>query len=188
MLTASEPPADVTPFLFPRACLPDHQLEAACVAGMPVFASLPVPAILIDIDDHDRRAELEGRRVFERLCNPCAAVRLDMIAVDAPLGRRAFTRARENGTPLFVNDVDVWQRSGARTGNVILCSLRRLISMPRGRDPDDVTHARCRTHGRRTILSNPPAKSAIAWRELAHEIKTRCGGITGGAQLSQHET
>jgi hypothetical protein len=72
-----------------------------------LWASLPVPALQIgtenEIVDINSAAEgffntsaksLRGRPVW------------DKVAIDAPL-EEAFERARENGTPLFVNDVDI---------------------------------------------------------------------------------
>ena len=73
----------------------------------PIFTSLPIPTVLIGDNDAitDLNPEAEG------FLNASAkSVRgtpvWDMIAVDAPL-EDAFARARETGTPLFVNDADV---------------------------------------------------------------------------------
>ena len=72
-----------------------------------VFASLPVPAILIDTDDTIAELNSEAEGFLNASAKSVRGVPVwDMIAVDAPL-EEAFTRARDNGTPLFVNDVDV---------------------------------------------------------------------------------
>jgi two-component system nitrogen regulation sensor histidine kinase GlnL len=103
-----------------------------------------------------------------------------MIAVDAPL-EEAFTRARDNGTPLFVNDVDVG--SGQRPP--VQCALHfaplidaagQMILMITPRE----------MAGRMTQNNSvkSAAKSAIGMAEmLAHEIKNPLAGITGAAQL-----
>ncbi|MEH6644978.1 two-component system sensor histidine kinase NtrB [Sulfitobacter sp.] len=147
----------------------------------PLWASLPVPAILVGPDDLilDINAAAEG--FFNASAKGVIGAPVwDMIAVDAPL-EEAYGRARETETTLFVNDVDVGsgQRaplqsqlqiaplSGADGVMILMISPRELA----GR----MTH-------NHSVKSS--AKSAIGMAEmLAHEIKNPLAGITGAAQL-----
>ena len=144
-------------------------------------SSLPVPAILID--GSDLIADLNP--AAEGFMNNSTKTLLgqpvwDKLAVDAPL-EASFKRAREQGTPLFVNDVDVG------TGNrpPLVCSLHiapiqnqpgwmiMLIS------PRELAGRMTQNHSVKSA-----AKSAIGMAEmLAHEIKNPLAGITGAAQL-----
>jgi len=146
-----------------------------------LWSSLPVPAILVN--EKDEILDLNG--VAENFLNASSkSVRgtpvWDRIAVDAPL-EEAFSRARNQGTPLFVNDVDVGtgnappmqcnvqvaQVADGAGQMIILISPRELAS--RVSNSDSVKSA---------------AKSAIGMAEmLAHEIKNPLAGITGAAQL-----
>ena len=146
-----------------------------------LWSSLPVPAILIDGTDliADLNPAAEGfmnNSTKTLLCQPV----WDKLAVDAPL-EASFKRAREQGTPLFVNDVDVG------TGNrpPLVCSLHiapiqnqpgwmiMLIS------PRELAGRMTQNHSVKSA-----AKSAIGMAEmLAHEIKNPLAGITGAAQL-----
>ena len=146
-----------------------------------VFASLPVPAILIDTDDTIAELNSEAEGFLNASAKSVRGVPVwDMIAVDAPL-EEAFTRARDNGTPLFVNDVDVG--SGQRPP--VQCALHfaplidaagQMILMITPRE----------MAGRMTQNNSvkSAAKSAIGMAEmLAHEIKNPLAGIAGAAQL-----
>lgn len=146
-----------------------------------LWSSLPVPAILID--GSDLIADLNP--AAEGFMNNSTKTLLgqpvwDKLAVDAPL-EASFKRAREQGTPLFVNDVDVG------TGNrpPLVCSLHiapiqnqpgwmiMLIS------PRELAGRMTQNHSVKSA-----AKSAIGMAEmLAHEIKNPLAGITGAAQL-----
>ena len=101
--------------------------------------------------------------------------------IDAPL-ERAYARASENRTSLFVNDVDVG--SGERPPmqcNIQFAPLRDetddkmlMIFEPR----------EMATRLNKSAQSIRAAKSAIGMAEmLAHEIKNPLAGITGAAQL-----
>lgn len=160
---------------------PNKTPEATQADDCALWASLPVPAFLVARDDTiaDINAAAEG------FLNASAkAVRgvpvWDMIAVDAPL-EDAFARARDTGTPLFVNDVDVGsgQRpplqsqlqiaplSGSDGVMILMISPRELAG---------------RMTQNQSVKS--AAKSAIGMAEmLAHEIKNPLAGITGAAQL-----
>ncbi len=155
--------------------------EATKANDRALWASLPVPAFLVAHDDTitDINAAAEG------FLNASAKAVIgtpvwDMIAVDAPL-EDAFARARDTGTPLFVNDVDVGsgQRpplqsqlqiaplSGSDGGMILMISPRELAG---------------RMTQNQSVKS--AAKSAIGMAEmLAHEIKNPLAGITGAAQL-----
>jgi two-component system nitrogen regulation sensor histidine kinase GlnL len=146
-----------------------------------IWSSLPVPAILIDDADcigalnpaaegfmNNSSKWLMGQPIWDRL------------AVDAPL-EESFSRAREFGTPLFVNDVDVG------TGNrpPLVCNLQ--IAPLSGRpgwmimliSPRELAGRMTQSHSVKSA-----AKSAIGMAEmLAHEIKNPLAGIAGAAQL-----
>ncbi|MEQ6247961.1 ATP-binding protein [Sulfitobacter sp. HNIBRBA3233] len=146
-----------------------------------LWASLPVPALLVASDDSiaDINAAAEG--FLNASAKSVVGTPVwDLLAVDAPI-EEAFARARENGTTLFVNDVDVGsgQRpplvsqlqiaplSGTRGTMILMISPRELA-------------------GRMTQSQSvkSAAKSAIGMAEmLAHEIKNPLAGITGAAQL-----
>lgn len=146
-----------------------------------IWASLPVPAVLIAPND----TILDINSAAEGFLNVSAksvrgAPLWDQIAIDAPL-EQSFARARANGTPLFVNDVDVGsgQRAplqcalqiapvlGAQGQMILLITPRELAGRMTQND---------------TVKS--AAKSAIGMAEmLAHEIKNPLAGITGAAQL-----
>jgi len=146
-----------------------------------LWASLPVPAILITREDRvaDINAAAEG------FLNASAKAVIgqpiwDMLAVDAPL-EDALARARTNGTPLFVNDVDVG------TGNRAPLQSALQIAPLAGSDgvmilmisPRELAGRMTQSHSVKSA-----ARSAIGMAEmLAHEIKNPLAGITGAAQL-----
>ena len=82
------------------------------ISNQSIWASIPVPTLLIDKDDRiiDVNSAAEGFLNASAKSVTGEPV-WDMVAVDDPL-EEAFARARTQGTPLFVNDVDVG--SGAR--------------------------------------------------------------------------
>ena len=151
------------------------------IFGAALWASLPVPSLMIDgtdiITSSNPAAEsflnlsaksLEGQRFW------------DKVMIDAPL-EEPFNRARKNRSSLFVNDVDVG--SGERPP--MLCNIQfapligdndKMIVMISPREiASRVTH---------NNYSGKAAKSAIGMAEmLAHEIKNPLAGITGAAQL-----
>ncbi|MCK0148610.1 ATP-binding protein [Marivita sp. S6314] len=146
-----------------------------------IWSSLPAPAIVIDADerilDMNPAAEgfinnsakwLRGQSIWDRL------------TVDAPM-EKSLARARANGTPLFVNDVDI----GTANRAPLVCNLQ--IAPLQGHDgcmillisPREMAG---RVNQSQTVKS--AAKSAIGMAEmLAHEIKNPLAGITGAAQL-----
>jgi two-component system nitrogen regulation sensor histidine kinase GlnL len=146
-----------------------------------LWASLPVPAMQIDADnlivDINSAAEgffntsaksVRGRPVW------------DQLAIDAPL-EEAFERARANGTPLFVNDVDV----GSGNRPPMECALQ-IAPMAGAEGHMLMLISPRELHGRFTQIQSvkSSAQSAIGMAEmLAHEIKNPLAGITGAAQL-----
>ncbi|MCV2870008.1 ATP-binding protein [Defluviimonas sp. WL0002] len=150
-------------------------------ASASVWASLPIPAILIGAEgrtvDVNAPAELflnlsarslKGQNFFER------------VAIDAPL-EEAFARIRVNRSPVFINDVAV----GTGERAPVLCNLQAASLTD---DPDTILLLIAPREfadrlGRGGAIKSS-AKSAIGMAEmLAHEIKNPLAGITGAAQL-----
>jgi two-component system nitrogen regulation sensor histidine kinase GlnL len=146
-----------------------------------IWASLPIPAFMIDESNNI----LDANSAAEGFINVSAKSVIgdpiwDTIAIDAPL-EDAFARARANGTPLFVNDVDVG--SGQRAP--LQCALQIAPVVDRAGDmillitPRELAGRMTQSHSVKSA-----AKSAIGMAEmLAHEIKNPLAGITGAAQL-----
>ncbi|WP_323775639.1 two-component system sensor histidine kinase NtrB [Leisingera sp.] len=146
-----------------------------------LWASLPVPAFLIDARDKiaDVNAAGEGFLNTSRKALVGQPV-WDALAIDAPI-EVAFARARMQGTPLFVNDIDVG--SGSRAP--LQCGVQ--IAPLHGQEgvmllmvtPRELAGRMIQTHSAKSA-----AASAIGMAEmLAHEIKNPLAGITGAAQL-----
>ena len=146
-----------------------------------IWASLPVPAILIAPDDRivDINPAAEGFINASAKTVQGTPV-WDLFAIDDPL-ETAFNRARAQGTPLFVNDIDVG--SGQRPP--LKCSLQ--IAPLAGTEGHMLMMVTPRELAGRMTQSHSvksAAKSAIGMAEmLAHEIKNPLAGITGAAQL-----
>lgn len=146
-----------------------------------LWASLPVPALLISSEDR----LLDINPAAEGFLNASARSLVgepvwDIIAVDAPLDE-ALARARENGTPLFVNDVDVG--SGQRAPLQSALQIAPLTGRPGVMilmiSPRELAGRLTQGHSVKSA-----ARSAIGMAEmLAHEIKNPLAGITGAAQL-----
>ncbi|MBN7785734.1 PAS domain-containing protein [Ponticoccus gilvus] len=148
---------------------------------MQIWSSLPVPAILID--EYEKIAEMNpaAEGFFNNSAKWLTGQPIwDRLAVDAPL-EESLQRAREHGTPLFVNDVDVG--TGARPP--LVCNLQ--FAPVQGREgwmimlisPRELAGRMTQSHSVKSA-----AKSAIGMAEmLAHEIKNPLAGITGAAQL-----
>ncbi|OBY27395.1 two-component system sensor histidine kinase NtrB [Leisingera sp. JC1] len=146
-----------------------------------LWASLPVPAFLIDAWDKiaDVNAAGEGFLNTSRKALMGQPV-WDTLAIDAPI-EEAFARARVQSTPLFVNDIDVG--SGSRAP--LQCGVQ--IAPLQGQEgvmllmvtPRELAGRMTQTHSAKSA-----AASAIGMAEmLAHEIKNPLAGITGAAQL-----
>lgn len=146
-----------------------------------LWASLPVPAFLIDADDRivDVNSAAEGFLNLSRkavLGHPI----WDQLAIDAPI-EPAFERARGQGTPLFVNDIDVG--SGNRAPLQCAIQIAPLVGSPGVMmmlvSPRELAGRMTQSHSVKSA-----AQSAIGMAEmLAHEIKNPLAGITGAAQL-----
>ncbi len=146
-----------------------------------LWASLPVPALILDDKDRIRdvnpaaetflnasKKSLDGHLVW------------DKIFVDAPL-EDSFARVRSAQAPLFVNAVDV----GTGSRKPVSCDVQ-IASLNDKPDHVLVLLENRELQGRmdRAMSSKTAAKSAIGMAEmLAHEIKNPLAGITGAAQL-----
>lgn len=150
-------------------------------SDLAIWASLPVPTLIIGPDD--RIVEINS--AAEGFLNVSSkSVRdvpvWDQIAVNDPL-EAAFERARDSGTPLFVNDVDVG--SGERAPMQSDLQVAPLVGHPGHMilmiSPRELAGRMTQNHSVKSA-----AKSAIGMAEmLAHEIKNPLAGITGAAQL-----
>ncbi|WP_299612433.1 nitrogen regulation protein NR(II) [uncultured Tateyamaria sp.] len=146
-----------------------------------LWASLPVPVIIIGPQDEivDINSSAEG--FFNASAKTMMGLPLwDELAVDAPL-EDSLARARKNGTPLFVNDVDVGH--GGRAPLQCALQIAPLIGAPDHMvlmiSPRELSGRMTQNHSVKSA-----AKSAIGMAEmLAHEIKNPLAGITGAAQL-----
>jgi two-component system, NtrC family, nitrogen regulation sensor histidine kinase GlnL len=146
-----------------------------------IWASLPLPAILIDGQDRvisvnpsaESFLNISSRALKDQ-------VFLDRVTISAPL-EDVFARVRAGRADLFVNDVDV----GTQERAPITCNLH---AAPVGDDPDTILllispRELADRLGRSQSLKSA-ARSAIGMAEmLAHEIKNPLAGITGAAQL-----
>ncbi|WP_299961894.1 ATP-binding protein [uncultured Roseobacter sp.] len=146
-----------------------------------IWASLPVPTLIIDPDDRiaDVNSAAEGFLNVSAKSVRAAPV-WDQIAVNEPL-EDAVARARDTGTPLFVNDVDVG--SGQRAPMQSDLQVAPLVGHPGHMilviSPRELAGRMTQNHSVKSA-----AKSAIGMAEmLAHEIKNPLAGITGAAQL-----
>ena len=146
-----------------------------------LWSSLPIPAFLIDADD----CIIDVNSAGEGFLNASAKSVMgspvwNKISVDAPI-EQAFERARTNGTPMFVNDIDV----GPGNRAPLQCALQiapfvdhpgQMILMI---SPRELAGRMTQSHSVKSA-----AQSAIGMAEmLAHEIKNPLAGITGAAQL-----
>jgi two-component system nitrogen regulation sensor histidine kinase GlnL len=161
--------------------LTDDILHATAANDMMIWSSLPVPALLIDAGDlicnvnsaaegflNSSAKQVEGSPVW------------DLIAVDAPI-EQALERARSNGTPLFVNDVDVG--TGNRAPLQCALQIAPLIGRP-GVMIMMITPRELAGRMTQNQSVKSAAQSAIGMAEmLAHEIKNPLAGISGAAQL-----
>lgn len=146
-----------------------------------LWASLPVPAVLLDDDDRI----IDITPAAEAFLNTSAKSMLgfpvwDKLMVDAPL-EESFARVRRDRSGLFINDVDVGSGSRApvqcnlQIGPVLHDPGRVLVLF----EPRQIADRMDRANSVKAA-----AKSAIGMAEmLAHEIKNPLAGITGAAQL-----
>ncbi|GGL79993.1 two-component system sensor histidine kinase NtrB [Wenxinia marina] len=146
-----------------------------------LWNSLPVPALLIAPDDTIAETNTAAE-LFLNLSSRAliGAVVWDKVAIDAAL-EEPFARAREQGSSLFVNDVDVG--SGERPP--LQCNLQFApLQGSDGKMLMMISPREIASRMTQNALSGKAAKSAIGMAEmLAHEIKNPLAGITGAAQL-----
>jgi len=149
--------------------------------GDAIWTSLPVPGFVIDSTDRISDVNPAGEGFLNLSRKSAIGMPVwDQIAVDAPI-EDAIARARDNNSPLFVNDIDVG------TGNSAPLQCAMQIAPLQGHPGTMVLMISPRvlagriTHGRSVKSA---ARSAIGMAEmLAHEIKNPLAGITGAAQL-----
>jgi len=151
------------------------------ILGQALWSSLPVPSLMLDGDDVITMSNPAAESFLNMSAKSLVGEKLwEKVMIDAPL-EAPFSRARENRTSLFVNDVDVG--SGERAP--MLCNLQ--FAPLQGTDdtmiimisPREIASRINQNHS-----SGKAAKSAIGMAEmLAHEIKNPLAGITGAAQL-----
>ncbi|MFT7596635.1 MAG: two-component system nitrogen regulation sensor histidine kinase GlnL [Paracoccaceae bacterium] len=150
-------------------------------ADSALWASLPVPAFLIDAQDRVVNVNSAGEGFLNASSKSVVGTPVwDLIAIDAPI-EEAFARARDNGTPLFVNDIDVG--SGNRAPLQCALQIAPLQGQPGTMilmiSPRELAGRMTQNHSVKSA-----AQSAIGMAEmLAHEIKNPLAGITGAAQL-----
>lgn len=146
-----------------------------------IWASLPVPAVIIAPDD----TIIDINPAAEGFLNASTKSVIgtpvwDVIAIDDPF-EVAFARSRDQGTPLFVNDVDVG--SGQRAPLQCGLQIAPLADAP-GHMILMITPRELAGRMTQNQTVKSAAKSAIGMAEmLAHEIKNPLAGITGAAQL-----
>lgn len=146
-----------------------------------IWISLPVPAVIVDGTDSIERINPAAEAFFMSSARSLVGLPIwDRLAVDAPL-EQAMERSRDNGGPLFVNDVDI----GTGDRAPVQCNLQ--IAPLSGDDGSMLILISPRELAGRVTQSKSvkaAAKSAIGMAEmLAHEIKNPLAGITGAAQL-----
>ncbi len=149
--------------------------------GALVWASMPVPAILVDADDLITDANSEAEDFLMTSIRSLRGQPLfDRIAVDAPL-EEAFTRVRANRAPLFINNVDV--SGGNRPPESCNIQIAPLLD-DSGGILVMMTPRYMAGRLSQAGTARSSARSAIGMSEmLAHEIKNPLAGITGAAQL-----
>jgi len=146
-----------------------------------LWASLPLPALVIGADDRIEEANSAAEQFMNASLRALRGQPVwDRLLVDAPLDG-AFRRVREARALLFVNDVDV--TAGDRPP--FHCSLQIA---PLGDDSGKVlltiTSHEIADRLEKSHSVKSAAKSAIGMAEmLAHEIKNPLAGIAGAAQL-----
>ena len=145
-----------------------------------IWASLPMPALLIDLTDHIRAANPAAETFLNASARTVTGQLVtDRLTVDAPISA-ALQRARDNQADLYINDVNVG--SGERA---MQCTIQIA---PLSDDPDTllllISPRVIADRLGRAMNATTAAKSAIGMAEmLAHEIKNPLAGISGAAQL-----
>ena len=146
-----------------------------------IWASLPIPAVLIEPDNRISHVNSAAETFFNASARSLTgASALERLAIDAPLDE-AFDRVRDNQAALFVNDVDV----GVGDRPSVQCNVQIA---PMSDQPDVllmlISPRDIADRLGRAMNVKSAAKSAIGMAEmLAHEIKNPLAGISGAAQL-----
>ncbi|WP_374645384.1 nitrogen regulation protein NR(II) [Tabrizicola sp.] len=147
----------------------------------PIWASLPLPTLLIDAQSRILRANPAAETFLNASARALADQPVfDRLSIDAPV-EDALARARANHAALNINDVDV--TTGERPPVQCTIHLAPLQDDPGTilmiLSPRELADRLGRSRGARTA-----ARSAIGMAEmLAHEIKNPLAGISGAAQL-----
>lgn len=146
-----------------------------------LWISLPVPALMLAGDDTIVQSNTAAELFLNMSAKALTGARLwDTVLIDAKL-EDAFAQARDQRTPLFINDVDVG--SGLRAP--MQCNVQ--FAPLAGTDDQMLMMISPREIASRMTMngnSSKAARSAIGMAEmLAHEIKNPLAGITGAAQL-----
>ncbi len=146
-----------------------------------LWASLPVPALLIGADDRILDANSAGEAFMNTSSKQLVGSPvLDRLAIDANI-EGSLERVRRDQGPMFINNVDV----GTGHAPPVECNVQ--IAPVAGGDgailillePRQLADRLNKAHGVKSA-----ARSAIGMAEmLAHEIKNPLAGITGAAQL-----
>ncbi|MAQ46521.1 two-component system sensor histidine kinase NtrB [Pacificitalea manganoxidans] len=149
-----------------------------------IWASLPVPTLLIGADDTIAALNPAGEVFMNTTVKTLKGQPVwDRLMIDAPM-EESFARVRANQSALFLNDVDVspGQRAPVHC-NVQIAPLTG-IDAPEGMLMLMVSPREIAGRLGRSLQVESAAKSAIGMAEmLAHEIKNPLAGITGAAQL-----
>ncbi|MDT8855814.1 ATP-binding protein [Paracoccaceae bacterium Fryx2] len=146
-----------------------------------IWASLPVPALLIDAAGLIVEANPAAEQFLNASCRSLKGLpAFDRLLIDAPLDE-ALSRARANQSALFINDVDV--TTGERPP--MQCNIQIA---PMNDNPDIImlliSPREIADRLGRAMSGKRAARSAIGMAEmLAHEIKNPLAGISGAAQL-----
>ena len=145
-----------------------------------IWASLPMPALLIDATGHIRDANPAAETFLNASARSVIGQRVaDRLTIDAALGE-ALQRARDNQSELYINDVHVG--SGDRR---MQCTIQ-IAPLQEDRDMQLLLISPRVIADRlgRAMNASSAARSAIGMAEmLAHEIKNPLAGISGAAQL-----
>ena len=146
-----------------------------------IWASLPVPALILDGEDRITQINAPGEQFLNSSAKSLHGRPVfDALAIDAPL-EDALRRVRDADAALFINNVDV---SGGNAPPV-------ESNMQIARLSDHADHLLLLIEPKqmadrigRLQAVKSSARSAIGMAEmLAHEIKNPLAGITGAAQL-----
>ncbi len=146
-----------------------------------LWNSIPVPALLLTKED----VIVDSNPAAESFLNLSSraltgAPVWDKVMINTEI-EAAYTRARQNNSSLFVNDVDVG--SGERAP--LQCNIQFApLSGAEGMMLMMISPREIASRVTVNTSSSKAAKSAIGMAEmLAHEIKNPLAGITGAAQL-----